>query len=35
MFHFAFCSPPMRSLQVDWCHTNEIKHDIHPRDIGA
>ena len=25
----------MHSLQVDWDHTNEIKHDIHPRYIGA
>ena len=21
--------------QVDWFHTNEIKHDFHPRYIGA
>ena len=23
------------SWQVDWPHANEIKHDVHPRYIGA
>ena len=31
--NFSFCilSLSMRSCQVDWAHTNEIKHNIHPR----
>ena len=35
--NFSFCilSLPMRSWQVDWSHANEIKHDVHPRYIGA
>ena len=35
--NFLFCifSLSMCSWQVDWCHTNEIKHEIHPRYIGA
>ena len=30
--NFSFCilSLSMRSWQVGWSHTNEIKHDIHP-----
>ena len=35
--NFSFCilSLSTRTWQVDWTHTNEIKHDIHPRYIGA
>ena len=35
--NFSFCilSLSTRSWQVDWPHTNEIKHDVHPRYIGA
>ena len=35
--NFSFCilSLSTRSWQVDRSHTNEIKHDIHPRHIGA
>ena len=35
--HFSFCilSLSTRSWQVDWCNANEIKHDVHPRYIGA
>ena len=31
--NFSYCilSLSMRSLQVDWSHIYEIKHDIHPR----
>ena len=30
-FSFCILSLSTRSWQVDWSHTNEIKHDIHPR----
>ena len=35
--NFSFCilSLSTRSWQVDLCHANEIKHDVHPRYIGA
>ena len=35
--NFSFCilSLSTRSWQIDWSHTNEIKHDVHPRYIGA
>ena len=34
---FSLCILPFstHSWQVDWSHTNEIKHDAHPRYIGA
>ena len=35
--NFSFCilSLSTRFWQVDWSNTNEIKHDVHPRYIGA
>ena len=35
--NFSFCisSLSTRSRQVVWSHANEIKHDLHPRYIGA
>ena len=30
-FSFCILSLSTRYLQVDWCHANEIKHDVHPR----
>ena len=35
IFHFFILSLQQRSWQVDWSHANEIKHDVHPRYIGA
>ena len=32
---FCILSLPTHSWQVDWSHANEIKHDVHPRYIGA
>ena len=34
-FSFGILSLSTRSWQVDWPNTNEIKHDVHPRYIGA
>ena len=35
--NFSFCILPLltRTWQVDWYHTNEIKHDVHPKYIGS
>ena len=35
--NFSFCilSLLMRTWQVDWSHTNESKHDVHPKYISA
>ena len=35
--NFSFCIVSLltRSWQLDWSHANEIKHDVHPRYIGA
>ena len=35
--NFSFCilSLSTRTWQVDWSHTNEIKHGVYPRYIGA
>ena len=32
---FCILSLPTRFWQVDWSNTNEIKHDVYPRYIGA
>ena len=34
-FFILYFVAPTRSWQVDWSHPNEIKHDVHPRYIGA
>ena len=34
-FSFRILSLSMRFWQVDCSHTNEIKHDVDPRYIGA
>ena len=34
-FFILYFSPLIRSWQVDWSHTNEIKHDVHSRYIGT
>ena len=34
-FSLFILSLTTRSWQVDWSHANEIKHDVHPRYIGA
>ena len=34
-FSFCILSLSTRSWQVDWCNTNEIQQDIHPKYIGA
>ena len=34
-FSFCILSFSTCSRQVDWSHANEIKHDVHPRYIGA
>ena len=35
--NFSFCilSISNRAWQIDWSHTNGIKHDVHARYIGA
>ena len=34
-FSFCILSLSTSTWQADWSHTSEIKHDIHPRYIGA